>query len=193
MDIQQNFLPVINYDTLQSHEDLLPILLGSNQEWADILQITKSVANPRCGRPVKGGDICFKCLDCCTPNKFDHIFCEKCFRKGDHLGHMIRYRNDTYGYCDCGDENYIQKQNFCIDHQEKILDPKEMKKNIPKDFREKLKVNKKKGNSKTFLNFYRFCLMDRGRQLLLFYIFWRFLDKKNSENNTLNKLLSFLF
>ena len=140
MDIQQNLLPVINFDTLQSHEDLLPILLGSNQEWADILQITKSVANPRCGRPVKGGDICFKCLDCCTPNKFDHIFCEKCFRKGDHLGHMIRYRNDHYGYCDCGDENYIKKQNFCIDHQEKIIDPKEMKKNIPKDFREKLKV-----------------------------------------------------
>jgi len=135
-----SFLKDIKCSVSRSPSDLLPLLLTPNQDWSQILIATQAISKPRCGRPVKNGDLCFKCLDCCTPDKFDHIFCEKCFRKGDHSGHRIKYRNETYGYCDCGDENYIQKKAFCQDHQEKQLDLKGLKHNIPKKFRKKLKI-----------------------------------------------------
>lgn len=119
--------------------DCLLSLLPPSHDWTSILQITQTVPRTRCGRPVKKGDICFKCLDC-SPDKYDHIFCDRCFIKSEHSNHRIRYRNDTFGYCDCGDENYILKKAFCQDHQEKNLDLKELKGKIPKAFRKNLKV-----------------------------------------------------
>ena len=117
---------------------LIPYILPADIEWSSLLKETQKVAKPRCGRPVKGGDLCFKCLDC-TPNKFDHILCEKCFRKGNHKNHRIKYKNDTYGWCDCGDEGYILPKAFCEDHQQKTLDYKEIKAKIPKNFKENAK------------------------------------------------------
>ena len=129
----------IQSSSLKSPQELINHLFPLEKSFTSMMQITKAVPKPRCGRPVKNNDLCFKCLDC-TPDKFDHIFCEKCFRKGDHTGHRIKYRNNTYGFCDCGDENYILKKCFCEDHQEKKFDFEVLKGKIPKEIRKKLKV-----------------------------------------------------
>ena len=139
LDADSLLLEKIQSASIKYPQELIPHLFLSENYHSSLIQITNAFPKTFCGRYVKENELCFQCLDC-TLDKFDHILCEKCFRKVDHKGHRVSYLNNTSGFCDCGDQSQILQKSFCKDHQENNFDLKELKAKIPKEIGKKLKV-----------------------------------------------------
>lgn len=127
------------FEPSPSPSHILTALLPPSYTIDSLLKLMRSFPSPRCGRPLHAGNLCFKCLDCCVPKKSDHIYCEQCFIKGQHAGHRVKYRTETYGFCDCGDESYIQKCGFCSEHREGLVNLKVLKAEIPNEILRNIK------------------------------------------------------
>lgn len=106
--------------------------------WEKIKEDSKLIQKTTCGKPIKEGELCFQCMDCAIL-KENHLFCENCFRNVDHHKHRLKFKNNIWGYCDCGDEDAVIEPSFCNSHKSKIINEFELRKKVPKIIRNKIK------------------------------------------------------
>lgn len=118
-------------------QDFLYNSLIKDLNWESVIEESKKTQKSTCGKPIKEGELCFQCMDCAIL-KENHLLCEECFCKVDHRNHRVKFKNSIWGYCDCGDEDAILNSAFCISHQSKIINEREIRKQIPKITRDKL-------------------------------------------------------
>lgn len=109
------------YTQISPSPSLLPTLLStilpSYPEFENLLLYLKSTYRKEiCSASISQGDLSFKCYDCGRNNEF-HIFCENCFKKGEHKGHRYIGSCERGGCCDCGDSGAVDPVGFCQEHR----------------------------------------------------------------------------
>ena len=76
-----------------------------------------------CGKLLSLGDLCFRCLDCekeVPGGEMASVFCAECFENSNHKGHralVFSMTSTQTGFCDCGDDDLLNSEGFCPDHQ----------------------------------------------------------------------------
>ena len=94
------------------HESLLSLFFTKESDYTlPIKYLKENYRKEICSAAINQGELSFKCYDCGRENEF-HIYCESCFKNGEHEGHRMMYSCERGGCCDCGDSGAIDEVGF---------------------------------------------------------------------------------